>query len=65
MVISLASDDRVKAIRGMKQIMNKFKLRNGATQCRMLKGIDTGVVLRECSDCVADAAEFLEEELNK
>lgn len=65
MVLSLASDDRVKAIRGMKKIMNKFQLRNGATQCKMLKGVDTGNVLRECSDCVADAAEFLEEELEK
>ena len=65
MVLGLASDDRVKAIRGMKQIMNKFQLRNGATQCKMLKGVGTGVVLRDCSDCVADAAEFLEEELEK
>lgn len=65
MVLSLASDDRVKAIRGMKQIMNKFQLRNGATQCKMLKGVETGKVLRDCSDCVADAAEFLEDELNK
>ena len=65
MVLSLASDDRVKAIRGMKQIMNKFQLRNGATQCKMLKGVETGMVLRDCSDCVADAAEFLEDELNK
>ncbi len=61
MVLSLASDDRVKAIRGMKQIMNKFQLRNGATQCKMLKGVETGKVLRDCSDCVADAAGFLEE----
>ena len=65
MVLGLASDDRIKAIRGMKQIMNKFQLRNGATQCKMLKGVGTGVVLRDCSDCVADAAEFLEEELVK
>lgn len=65
MVLGLASADRIKAIRGMKQIMNKFQLRNGATQCKMLKGVETGKVLRDCSDCVADAAEFLEDELNK
>ena len=29
-----------------------------------VKGIGTKVVLRECPDCVADAAEFLEEQLN-
>ena len=65
MVLGMASEDRIKAIRGMKQIMNKFQLRNGATQCKLLKGVGTGVVLRDCSDCVADAAEFLEEELEK
>lgn len=48
----------------MRQIMNKFQERNGATQCRLLKGVGTGKVLRECSDCVADAAEFLEEQIS-
>ena len=51
------------ATRQMRQIMNKFQERNGATQCKLLKGLGTGKVLRECSDCVADAAEFLEEEI--
>ena len=50
-------------MRGMRQMMEKFKQRNGATQCRMLKGVGTGKVLRECPLCVADAAEFLEEQL--
>ena len=49
--------------RQMRQIMNKFQERNGATQCKLLKGIGTGKVLRDCSDCVADAAEFLEEQI--
>lgn len=49
--------------RQMRQIMNKFQERNGATQCKLLKGVGTGKVLRECSDCVADAAEFLEEQI--
>ena len=49
--------------RQMHQIMNKFQERNGATQCKLLKGIGTGKVLRDCSDCVADAAEFLEEQI--
>ena len=49
--------------RRMRQIMNKFQERNGATQCKLLKGVGTGKVLRECIDCVADAAEFLEEQI--
>ena len=49
----------------MRQIMTRFQQKNGATQCKLLKGVGTHVVLRECSGCVADAAEFLEEQLNK
>lgn len=51
--------------RQMRQIMKKFQERNGATQCKLLKGVGTGKVLRECSDCVADASEFLEEQIDK
>ena len=46
--------------RQMRQIMNNFQERNGASQCKLLKGVGTGKVLRECNDCIADAAEFLE-----
>ena len=56
---------RAKARTGMRQIMTRFQQKNGATQCKLLKGVGTHVVLRECSGCVADAAEFLEEQLNK
>lgn len=63
-VLGLATKDKVKSMKGMRQIMEKFQLRNGATQCKLLKGVGTGKVLRECSLCVADASEFLEELLN-
>ena len=63
MVLGLVNKDKAKSMRQMRQIMAKFQSRNGATQCKLLKGIDTKVVLRACPDCVADAAEFLEEEL--
>jgi len=49
----------------MRQIMTKFQERNGATQCKMLKGVGTKVVLRECTGCEADAAGFLEEVLEQ
>ncbi len=63
-VLGLVSKDRAKAMRQMRQVMTRFQQRNGATQCKMLKGVGTNVVLRECPDCVADAAEFLEEQLD-
>ena len=63
-VLGLATKDRAAARKGMRQIMTEFQQRNGSTQCKMLKGVGTGVVLRECTGCVADAAEFLEEQLS-
>ena len=62
-VLGMATKDRAAARKGMRQIMIQFLQRNGATQCKLLKGVGTGVVLRECTGCVADAAELLEEQL--
>ena len=61
-VLGLVTKDRAAARKGMRQIMTQFQQRNGATQCKMLKGVGTGVILRECTGCVADAAELLEEQ---
>lgn len=62
-VLGMATQDKTSARKAMRQIMTQFQQRNGATQCKMLKGVGTGVVIRQCSGCVADAAEFLEEQL--
>ena len=64
-VLGMATQDRAKSRTGMRQIMMQFQEKNGATQCKLLKGVGTRVVLRECTGCVADAAEFLEEQLQK
>ena len=63
MIIGLATRDRNLSRARMKEMMTKFQQRNGATQCRLLKGVGTGKPLRDCPDCVADACEFLEEYL--
>ena len=65
LVLGMVNKDKVKSMKQMRQIMLKFQERNGATQCKLLKGIGTKVVLRECPLCVADAAEFLEEQLQQ
>ena len=64
LVLGLANKDKRKTFKQMREIMTKFQERNHATKCRLLKGVDTHVVLRECPLCVADACEFLEEQLN-
>ncbi|MCR4701594.1 MAG: C-GCAxxG-C-C family protein [Bacteroidaceae bacterium] len=62
--LSLITKDKAKAMKGMREIMTRFEERNKATQCKLLKGVETKQVLRECPDCVADAAEFLEDIIN-
>ncbi|MBP3764296.1 MAG: C_GCAxxG_C_C family protein [Bacteroidaceae bacterium] len=64
LVLGAVCKDKAEAMKKMRQIMTKFQERNGATQCKRLKGIDTKIVLRPCNDCVADAAELLEEQLD-
>ena len=63
-VRGLATKDKAKSLKGTRYIMEKFQERNGATQCKLLKGIGTGKPLRECPLCVADASQFLEEILD-
>ena len=65
MVLGMVNKVKAKSMKQMREIMTKFQERNGATRCKLLKGVGTRVVLRECPDCVADAAEFMEEELNQ
>ena len=45
-------------------VMMSFREKAGATQCRVLKGVDTGVVLCPCDDCVRYAIDALEEALS-
>ena len=64
LVLGSQFPDKGIAMKKMARILQKFQQRNGAIQCCQLKGVDTGVVLRDCYDCVADACEFLEQELD-
>ena len=61
MVIGLATRDRKLSREKMGLLMSRFKERNGATVCRLLKGAGTGAPLRDCPGCVADACTILEE----
>ena len=63
-VLGLATKDKALSLKGTRYIMEKFQERNGATQCKLLKGIGTGKPLRKCPLCVADASQFLEEILD-
>lgn len=64
-VLGMATKDKAQSMKAMRQVMTQFQQRNGATQCRLLKGVGTKEPLCECPDCVADAAEFLEAQLEE
>lgn len=41
----------------------EFLEKNKSMNCRELKGLDTGVMLRSCPGCMQDAAEIIEKNL--
>ena len=65
LVLGMKNKDRAHSMKQMRKVMTRFQERNGATQCKLLKGVGTKQVLRQCPDCVADASEFLEEQLQE
>lgn len=48
-----------------RELMAKFRDKNGSTICKELKGIETGKVLRSCQGCIKDAILLTEETLEK
>ncbi len=46
-----------------REITNRFQEQNGSLVCKELKGVETGVVLRSCPDCIKDAAGIVEQVL--
>jgi len=59
-VLGMMNKQRLKTNQDIRKIMQDFKAQNSTVICKELKGIGTGKVLRECNDCVRDAARFLE-----
>ena len=43
-----------------REITNRFQEQNGSLVCKELKGVETGKMLRSCSDCIKDAAGLVE-----
>lgn len=48
-----------------KELINKFKEKNGSVICAELKGLKTNKVLRSCNGCIADACKIFEELLKE
>lgn len=61
--LGMINKNPVKSMQNVRAIMSAFKEQNGTVICKELKGIAAGKVVRACSDCVYDAALFLEQQL--
>ena len=44
-----------------REMTKRFLNQNTTIKCKDLKGVETGKILRDCSDCVRDAAKYLED----
>lgn len=64
-VLGMANDNPGKTFKDVRGIMSQFKEQNSSVICKELKGLETGEVLRECNDCVMDAAMLLEAALEE
>ena len=47
-----------------REITRQFAEKNHALVCKELKGVETGVVLRSCPDCIRDAVAIAEKILS-
>lgn len=58
-------DSKPATMKLMRELVAKFREKNGATLCKDLKGIETGKALRSCPGCIEDAIRLTEEMLEK
>jgi len=63
MVLGLKNDSGKPTMPQSRDLLQQFQSISGDTICKNLKGIETGVVLCDCDDCVRNAVRILEEKL--
>ena len=62
-VLGRVNKNPQKTVKATRKMMLDFMSQNGTVICKELKGINDGVVKRECIDCVKDAACLLEKSI--
>lgn len=58
-----ANITKAQTYKRAKHLVSLFQEKSGALLCKELKGIETGVMLTSCPDCITNAVLSLEEEL--
>lgn len=56
-------DSKAASYQLSRTIVQQFEAQNQTVICRELKGIDTGKMLRPCTECIRDAARIAEQVL--
>lgn len=64
-ILGLLSDGRPSLMMKSKEMLYEFKNMSKATICKDLKGIETGIVLCSCDDCVRNSCKILEDKIGK
>lgn len=62
-VLGMINQNPQKTVKDTREMMQDFLEQNGTTVCKELKGVNDGIVKRECIDCVKDAACLLEKSI--
>ena len=62
-VLGLINKNPQKTVKDTRKMMQDFMEQNGTVICKELKGVNDGIVKRECIDCVKDAACLLEKSI--
>lgn len=47
----------------VKEMAQEFENRVGSLECRVIKGVDTGVMLKDCNSCIEDGIRIVGEKL--
>ena len=53
-------DSKLSTYKLSREIVHQFEEKNQSSVCKELKGVETGVMLRSCQDCIKDAAKLVE-----
>lgn len=65
MVLSLLNNGSKPPMKVARAAQIAFREKTGAILCKEIKGVETGVELCDCIDCVRNAAEIVEEMLKE
>ncbi len=60
-VLGLLNDGSLLTMRKSRALSERFKELSKALTCKTLKGVDSGVMLTSCDDCIRNAIQALEE----